>query len=92
MPDEQNVSLETQNQVAIAQYAFDSRKARTDAIVGEVATLLSDVLLTTESMISLFLALWSRLQCDCTEMMYWLKGRGDAVGPLFQLDIYLHGS
>lgn len=73
---------QTQNQVAIAQYAFESRKARTDAVVGEVATLLSDVLLTTESVISLFLAIWSRLQYDCTEMMYWLKGRGDAgVAP-----------
>src|ERR1700760_3206570 len=74
-----DVSLETYNQVAYAQYAFQSSPAKADTIVGETATLVSDMLLTTETFINLFLAIWSRLQCDCTEILHWLKGKGDIV-------------
>lgn len=78
-----DVSLETHNEVAHAQYALQTGPARSDVLVNNVQThlalLVSDVLLTTESVISLFLAIWARLQCDCTEMLYWLKGTGENV-------------
>jgi hypothetical protein len=80
---------QTYNQVAYAQYAFQSSPAKADAIVGETATLISDVLVTTESFINLFLAIWSRLQCDCTEILHWLKGKGDIVTAPPCVSVYL---
>ena len=78
-----DVSLETHNEVAHAQYALQTGPARSDVLLNNVQThlalLVSDVLLTTESVIGLFLAVWARLQCDCTEMLYWLKGTGENV-------------
>ncbi|KAF8719153.1 hypothetical protein AX14_011392 [Amanita brunnescens Koide BX004] len=78
---------QTYNEVAHVQYAVQTGPARSDVLVNNVQThlalLVSDVMLTTESVISLFLAIWARLQCDCTEMLYWLKGAGEngAIPP-----------
>jgi len=78
-----DVVLETHNEVAHVQYTLQTGPARSDALAANVemhlALLVPEVLLTAESVISLFLAIWSRLQCDCTEMLYWLKGTGEIV-------------
>ncbi|KAF8351927.1 hypothetical protein F5887DRAFT_6191 [Amanita rubescens] len=78
---------QTHNEVAHVQYTLQTGPARSDSQATNVQThlalLVPEVLLTAESVISLFLAIWSRLQCDCTEMLYWLKGSGEngAIPP-----------
>ncbi|KAK2460021.1 hypothetical protein APHAL10511_007944 [Amanita phalloides] len=72
---------QTYNEVAHAQYAVQTGPARSEVVVAHLALLVCEALMTTESVISLFLATWSRLQCDCTEILYWLKGTGEN-GPL----------
>ncbi|KAF8634374.1 hypothetical protein AX15_000944 [Amanita polypyramis BW_CC] len=76
---------QTYNEVAHVHYAIQTGPARSDALVNGVQThlalLISEILLTTESIISLFLAIWSKLQCDCTEILYWLNGTGPENGP-----------
>jgi len=65
-----------QNEVAHAQYAAQMRQSRTDP-VATAHTMLSafclDQLLTSESGLSLYLAIWSRLRTDCSDILYWIK-------------------
>jgi len=69
-------SLGKQNEVAHAQYAAQMRQSRTDP-VATAHTMLSafclDQLLTSESGLSLYLAIWSRLRTDCSDILYWIK-------------------
>lgn len=64
------------NEVAHAQYAAQLRHSGKDFLSGvqtTLATLVSDDILTFESGLSLFLAVWSRLRTDCSEMFHWLQ-------------------
>jgi hypothetical protein len=66
------------------------RQSRTDP-VATAHTMLSafclDQLLTSESGLSLYLAIWSRLRTDCSDILYWIKNpAGQSVSPL--LNIY----
>ena len=71
-----NIFLGKQNEVAHAQYAAQMRQSRTDP-VATAHTMLSafclDQLLTSESGLSLYLAIWSRLRTDCSDILYWIK-------------------
>ncbi|KAF8809624.1 hypothetical protein BYT27DRAFT_7093581 [Phlegmacium glaucopus] len=64
------------NEVAHAQYAAQLRQSRTDP-VATAHTMLSafslDQLLTSESGLSLYLAIWSRLRTDCSDIFHWIK-------------------
>lgn len=65
------------------------RQSRTDP-VATAHTMLSafclDQLLTSESGLSLYLAIWSRLRTDCSDILYWIKNPAgqsvSAVPPL----------
>ena len=66
------------------------RQSRTDP-VATAHTMLSafclDQLLTSESGLSLYLAIWSRLRTDCSDILYWIKNPAgqsvSAVLPVF---------
>ncbi|PFH50847.1 hypothetical protein AMATHDRAFT_60338 [Amanita thiersii Skay4041] len=64
------------NEVAHAHYTVQTGPARTGSLLSnvqtEIASLVSDLLQTSESILSLFLAIWARLQCDCAEILHWL--------------------
>lgn len=64
------------SEVAHAQYSAQLRQSRTDPLACAqtmVCSFLLDELLTSESGLSLFLSLWSRLRSDCSEIYHWLK-------------------
>jgi len=65
-----------QNEVAHAQYAAQTRQSRTDPVATAhtmLSTFCLDQLLTSESGLSLYLAIWSRLRTDCSDILYWIK-------------------
>lgn len=64
------------SEVVHAQYSAQLRQSRTDPLACAqtmVCSFLLDELLTSESGLSLFLSLWSRLRSDCSEIYHWLK-------------------
>ncbi|KAF8062327.1 hypothetical protein FPV67DRAFT_266790 [Lyophyllum atratum] len=66
----------TRNEVAHAQYTAQVCHRKTDAITTAqtaMSTLVSDEMIAIESGISFFLAIWSRLQWDCTDILHWLQ-------------------
>jgi len=70
------------NEVAHAQYASQLRQSRTDPLAAAqtmVSAFLLDQMLTSESGLSLFLSIWSRLRTDCNEIFHWLKNPGQFV-------------
>lgn len=78
--------LGKRNEVAHAQYAAQLRQSRTDP-VATAHTMLSafslDQLLTSESGLSLYLAIWSRLRTDCSDIFHWIKNPpGQSVGSV----------
>ncbi|KDR77315.1 hypothetical protein GALMADRAFT_139308 [Galerina marginata CBS 339.88] len=74
------------NEVAHAQYAAQLRQSRTDPLAVAqtmVSSFLLDQMLTSESGLSFFLSIWSRLRTDCTEIFQWTKNPGQfAVPPI----------
>ncbi|KAF9530591.1 hypothetical protein CPB83DRAFT_850588 [Crepidotus variabilis] len=98
------------NEVAHAQYTAQMRQNRTDPLAtahSMLSSFLLDTLLMTESGLSLFLSIWSRLRTDCMEVFQWLKDpkmaspiavtcyletRGGLYSPLSHaLDVYTAG-
>lgn len=70
------------NEVAHAQYASQLRQSRTDPLATAqtmVSAFLLDQMLTSESGLSLFLSIWSRLRTDCNEIFHWLKNPAQFV-------------
>ncbi|KAF9463275.1 hypothetical protein BDZ94DRAFT_1259539 [Collybia nuda] len=66
----------TRNEVAHAQYASQVCRRKTDALAITQTTmskLVSDEMIMLESGLSLFLSIWSRLQCDCIDILQWLQ-------------------
>ncbi|KAF8153200.1 hypothetical protein B0H34DRAFT_722612 [Crassisporium funariophilum] len=74
------------NEVAHAQYNAEMRQSRTDPLAGAhtmLATFLLEELLTSESGLSLFLSIWSRLRTDCSDIFHWIKNpHGQTNTPL----------
>ncbi|PPQ66430.1 hypothetical protein CVT24_007196 [Panaeolus cyanescens] len=65
-----------QNELAHAQYSSQIRQSRTDHLGNAHTQLISflvEYLMASESTLSLFLSIWSRLRTDCTEVFYWSK-------------------
>ncbi|RDB23491.1 hypothetical protein Hypma_009392 [Hypsizygus marmoreus] len=66
----------TRNEVAHAQYTAQVCHRKTDAITTAqttMSTIVFDEMIAIESGLSLFLSIWSRLQCDCTDILQWLQ-------------------
>jgi len=64
------------NEVAHAQYAAQLCQSRTDPVAtahNMLSAFCLDQLLTSESGLSLYLAIWSRLKADCSDILYWIK-------------------
>jgi hypothetical protein len=66
-------------------------QSRTDP-VATAHTMLSafclDQLLTSESGLSLYLAIWSRLRTDCSDILYWIKNpAGQSVSAVLSFSI-----
>jgi hypothetical protein len=72
------------NEVAHAQYASQLSQSRTDPLAiaqTMVSAFLLDQTLTSESGLSLFLSIWSRLRTDCSEIFHWIKNPGQVPVP-----------
>ncbi|KAF8902623.1 hypothetical protein CPB84DRAFT_1775843 [Gymnopilus junonius] len=72
------------NEVAHAQYASQLRQNRTDPLAiaqTMVSTYFSDQTLTSESVLGLFLSIWSRLRTDCSEIFHWIKNPSHVAVP-----------
>ncbi|KAJ3515614.1 hypothetical protein NLJ89_g1653 [Agrocybe chaxingu] len=72
------------NEVAHAQYAAQLRQDRTDPLAAAHAMLcafLLDELLTSESGLSLFLSIWSRLHRDCNDVYQWITNPTQTATP-----------
>lgn len=64
------------NEVAHAHYITQISLQKTDALTSThtaVSSLATDEMLTIESVMSLFLSIWSRLRIDCTDILQWLQ-------------------
>jgi len=64
------------NEVVHAQYDAQLHQSRTDPVATAhtmVSAFCLDQLLTSESGLSLYLAIWSRLRTDCSDILYWIK-------------------
>ena len=64
------------------------RQSRTDP-VATAHTMLSafclEQLLTSESGLSLYLAIWTRLRTDCSDILYWIKNpAGQSVSAVLR--------
>ncbi|CAA7269934.1 unnamed protein product [Cyclocybe aegerita] len=73
------------NEVAHAQYAAQLRQSRTDPLAAAQAMLcafLLDELLTSESGLSLFLSIWSRLHRDCNDVYQWIANPAHTATPV----------
>ncbi|KAF8624696.1 hypothetical protein AX17_007027 [Amanita inopinata Kibby_2008] len=88
----------TRNEAAHAQYVAQTAPARDTIITSvqmDIFSLVSDALLTNELIFGFFLATWSRLLCDCTEILHWLKGsskkasQGQTGTPPMCISVYV---
>ncbi|KAF8955056.1 hypothetical protein BDZ97DRAFT_346051 [Flammula alnicola] len=72
------------NEVAHAQYAAQLSQDRTNPLATAqtmLSAFLLDQMLTSESGLSLFLSIWSRLRTDCSEIYHWVKNPGQSAVP-----------
>lgn len=65
--------------MAHAHYAVQISHRQKDILTtvrSAMSTLVSDEILTVQSGLTFFLAIWSGLQTDCTDIYNWLKDPG----------------
>lgn len=69
------------------------RQSRTDPVAA-AHTMLSafclEQLLTSESGLSLYLAIWTRLRTDCSDILYWIKNpAGQTVSAVPSRSVFM---
>ncbi|PPQ92541.1 hypothetical protein CVT25_010374 [Psilocybe cyanescens] len=72
------------NEVAHAQYSAQLRQCRTNPLaIGHtmISSFLMDEILTSESGLSLYLSIWSRLRTDCSDIFHWIKNPVQVATP-----------
>ena len=77
--------LGKRSEVIHAQYAAQVRQSRTDPVATAHSMLSAfclDQLLTSESGLTLYLAIWSRLRTDCSDILHWIKSPGQFVSAV----------
>ncbi|KAH9474790.1 hypothetical protein JR316_0013255 [Psilocybe cubensis] len=72
------------DEVAHAQYSSQLRICRTNPLsIGHtmISAFLLDEILTSESGLSLYLSIWSRLRTDCSDIFHWVKNPAQVPVP-----------
>ncbi|KAJ7481627.1 hypothetical protein FB451DRAFT_1129986 [Mycena latifolia] len=81
----------TRNEVAHAQYTTQISHRKSD-VLSKARTAISDLIpngmLLLEASLSLFLAIWLRLQADCLDIVNWIQNNRE---PPPSIAAYLHG-
>ena len=70
------ICIGNRNEVTHAQYTAQVCHRKTDALTTAqtaISILVSDEMVAIESSLSFFLSIWSRLQFDCNDILYWLQ-------------------
>jgi len=82
----------TRNEVAHAQYTTQISHRKSD-VLSKARTAISDLvpneISILETAMSLFMAIWLRLQADCLEIVNWLQNNFREPPP--SVSAYLHG-
>ncbi|KAL0946185.1 hypothetical protein HGRIS_012446 [Hohenbuehelia grisea] len=84
----------THNEVAHADYAAQVSHRRNDSVTtsrAAVSSLASDQMMAIQGSLGLFLAIWSRLQTDCTEILRWVQTTHSPNDLPPSLTVYLQG-
>ncbi|KAF9045319.1 hypothetical protein BJ165DRAFT_1346256 [Panaeolus papilionaceus] len=83
-----------QSELAHAQYSSQLRQSRTDHLANthtQIISFLLEYLMASQSTLSLFLSIWSRLRTDCSEVFHWSKsGPSPSTAPA-AVSFYMEG-